>query len=755
MHLVLGVCVAANTARLALVDTAAPETAIDEFDIDLTAAAPDTLRSTIVGTDGSLRDSGHILSGTRISASDEDFSAELRDALTDAGLIGVTVVSPSAAATSIVRRSAAAAGQQTSALLFVDENTAALSVVGADADTTSVVAIEPVGSTGPVEACTELLARLAEEPGGAEGLYVVGTGDDTAGLARTLAPTSPIPVRSVASPAFAVARGAALATAPAAFGAAEAMSGIGTAPAPQIGEHLAYSLDPDSSSTPLAYVDDFGGFSDVPMQSPMASLSHTDDPTEVEDDLVPASTGGRPRILLVGSTIAAIVVVGFAALAVVVAISIKPSATIQAIRGDESVPGKYLPTMPGQGTQPVEDPAVFLPPVVPVEEKPAATGDGGRTIFAGANRGRYSPSAGVGDGGTRTVFVTQAGPPGVGGGGVVLQPPRNAFRLNDWLPRGMNINMRVFSKTGRCKPGDIRCVYEATGGCLPGSQGFDTCIEKKFGLGCERSGEGCVQTEVVTVSDDCSKVTTGMCQKPEPIEALENASRSTPPESSCPTGATCRPLVVSRSEDEGSESLPGSQRTDTQVSTEKPGTETQVGAETPVDPSGPTTDVVKPADEQPRGPLFSPKEPDAPLPNPAPAEGILPPAPPAVSGPDNEPGTRKPIFRQPEPPAPEPAPVAPPVEVPAPPVEAPPPPRVVREAPVSPPVIEAPAPVIEAPAPAPVIEAPAVPAAPPERPRLELPKLRDILGNLGGGRNGRGGSDSPPETTIVETPPLS
>jgi len=374
VHLVLGVCVAANTARLALVDTAAPEGAIDEFDIDLAAAAPDTLRSTIVGTDRSLRESGHSLSGTRISASDEDFSAELRDALTDAGLRGVSVVSPSAAATSIVRQSAAAAGQQTSAMLFVDDNTAALSVVGADADTTSVVAIEPVGSAGPVAACTELLTRLREEPGGAEGLYVVGTGADTAALTSSLAPTSPVPMRSVPSPGFAVARGAALAAAPAALGGAEAMSGFGTAPGPQIGEHLAYSMDPDSSSTPLAYVDDFGGFGDVPMQSPMASLSHTDDPTEVDDDIAPAGTGGRPRILLVGSTIAAIVVVGFATLAVVVAISIKPSATIQAIRGDESVPGKFLPTMPGQGTQPVEDPTVFLPPVVPVEDRDPVCG---------------------------------------------------------------------------------------------------------------------------------------------------------------------------------------------------------------------------------------------------------------------------------------------------------------------------------------------------------------------------------------------
>ena len=754
MHLVLGVCVAANTARLALVDTATPDTAIDEFDIDLAAAAPDTLRSTIVGTDRSLRDSGHTLSGTRISASDEDFSAELCDALTDAGLDGVTLVSPSAAATSIVRRSAAAAGQQTSALLFVDDNTAALSVVGADADTTSVVAIEPVGSTGPVAACTELLARLREEPGGAEGLYVVGTADETAALARTLASTSPVPMRSVPSPAFAVARGAALATAPAASGAAASMSGFGTAPAPQIGEHLAYSMDPDSSSTPLAYVDDFGDCSDVPMQSPMAPLSHTDDPTEVDDDLAPTGAGGRPRILLVGSTIAAIVVVGFAALAVVVAISIKPSATVQAIRGDESVPGKYLPTMPGQGTQPVEDPTVFLPPVVPVEEKPAATSDSGRTMLAGANRGRYSTSAGVGDGGTRTVFVTQAGPPGAGGGGVVLQPPRNAFRLNDWLPQGMNINMKVFSKTERCKPGDIRCVYEATGGCLPGSKGFGTCIENRFG--CARSPEGCVQTEVVTVADDCSKVTTGMCQKPEPAEALENASSSTLPESACPTGATCRPLVVGRTEDDGEQPSPDTPSTDTKAGTDKPSTETEVGSETPVNPDEPTTEVVKPADEKPRGPLFSPKAPDAPLPDPVPAEGVSPPAPPAVSGPDSESGTRTPIFRRPEPPAAEPAPVAPPVEVPAPVEAPPPPPRVVREAPVSPPVIEAPAapPVVEAPAPAPVIEAPAAPAAPPERPRLELPKLRDILGNLGGGRNGRGGSDSPPETTIVEAPPL-
>src|SRR3546814_8909540 len=119
---------------------------------------------------------------------------------------------------------------------------------------------------------------------------------------------------------------------------------------PVQGQNLAYSLADDSGSLPIGVPEEYDDAGAL-FQVPMAPLSNTggqptyyDDPNEVE---APVGAGaGRPRVLLMGSTIAAIVVVGFAVLAVGVAITIKPTVSQQAIRDYEAVPGKYLPTMP-------------------------------------------------------------------------------------------------------------------------------------------------------------------------------------------------------------------------------------------------------------------------------------------------------------------------------------------------------------------------------------------------------------------------
>ncbi|MDZ4269657.1 MAG: hypothetical protein U1D00_28910, partial [Mycobacterium sp.] len=667
MQLVLGVSVAGASARLALIDVSSPDGVLDQFDIDLATAPADTLRSTIVGTDSSFRDSGHRLAATRIAWSDEGQAAELRDALTDAGLSNVGVVAPADAATAVVRASASGAGQQTSALMFVDTDTAALSVVGADAANTSVIAAEPVGPAGPEAACTELLDRLRDETGGAESLYVVGTGAGVSALTEVLRATSPIPVRPVEAAAFAIARGAALANLPAPSAPELPSLDVSTTPGPQIGEHLAYSMDPDSGAFDAGY-GPYGN--DVPMQAPMAPLSHADDPDEFDEEPAVAAAPGRPRILLVGSTIAAIVVVGFATLAVVVAISIQPAAVQQAIRDYEAVPGKYLPVMPGQGTTAVEDSEVYLPPVVPVVDKPAD--EGGRTVLAGGNRGnRYSTSAGSGGGGveTRTVFVAPSGPGG--GGGAVVAPPRFGFNLGDVLPDGIVVDLDVFSpEVHRC--GTIECFRKSLDPPCPDGASTLACVLKV--------------PRVVCTPEDTSPRCLRVLKEPVigggegETEQLDQTITSGCPGASCGADPT-----------EGITEDPGLR-----------GTEATVGADTEPDESKPRTPFSRSDDENPDTGLTPPSAPGADEPSDAPAQ-----TPPVESStPADEPTRTRPRDRQPvEAPAaespvgvPAPAPVEAPAPEPA--VEAPAPRNV--EAPAPPPV------VVEAPAPPPVVvEAPA------------------------------------------------
>ncbi|WP_179475860.1 hypothetical protein [Mycolicibacterium vinylchloridicum] len=94
-----------------------------------------------------------------------------------------------------------------------------------------------------------------------------------------------------------------------------------TALSPQLGPHLAYSQATDSSrSIPLLPGADYSDHP-LPLQSAMSPLSRIGQYDEESDEPL-----GRPRVLLLGSAAAAVVVVGFSALAVTVAIGIRPTA---------------------------------------------------------------------------------------------------------------------------------------------------------------------------------------------------------------------------------------------------------------------------------------------------------------------------------------------------------------------------------------------------------------------------------------------
>lgn len=346
MDVMLGVSVVGADARIALLDAATPHDVIDQSAVDLSTEPVSALVSTLVSTDRMLADSGHRVVATRICDADSDQANTLVNALVDADMTDVTAVARPDALSAAVR---SLAPGETVASLSSEGDTAALSIVDSDTDTTSLIAVEPIRQDDRGSAYRALLERFSEEPGGATSVIVLGA-PTASQWATEIGGAVAVPLRFPDEPEFVLARGAALA----------ALSRPSAAPAyPDVALDAAETML-SSQRQQLAYseVDDTGGLdtefeyadTDVPLQTPMRPLSAID-PEEVDDGVTAAAP--RPKMLLLGSTVAAIVVVGFAALAVSVAISIRPTVTQQAIRmQDETVPGKYFPVTPGQGVTP-------------------------------------------------------------------------------------------------------------------------------------------------------------------------------------------------------------------------------------------------------------------------------------------------------------------------------------------------------------------------------------------------------------------
>lgn len=717
MQLVLGVAVTESTARLALVDATNPESVLDQFDVSVAGGSTGELLRTIVDTNRTLSTDGYQLTATNIVWSDEALAGRLRAALSESGVGNVSVVSASDAARAYVRSAANSTGQHTSALILVDETAAALSVVGPDATTTSLVDAEEIAPAGPDAACTAMIERLREEPGGAQRLYVISTATDSAALIDRLATSSPIPMHTASDTAYLLSRGAALAGG---VPNAAAPDQYFTAPSPVMGEHLAYSMAEDSGSMPLGVAGEYAE-ADAPLQTPMSPLSyvnptgvHTDDPDEFD---APAAAVGRPRILLLGSTVAAAVIVGFAVLAVGVAISIAPTASEQAVRDTEAIPGKYLPPMPGQAPEPVEDLHEYLPPVVPVSATAPQTG--AHTGYAGGaptGSGAYSPSSGS----------TGAGPvvPSSGGAGAVPAGvpnplpvnPLNGFKLSDWLPNlpdlPDNLTINLPAGLSGCGADDPLCFLAATS-CYPNRPGTLKCLEQK-GFIVPTTDED----EIEKPAECSGEPLNPSCVLTRPLDQTEDTANQDGP------GGSEDPAV---SGPEGGLDEPDTNSDESRGTSEGSTPADQSDGGTPASPpepsSTPTTRATTPA-SKPEPTPSSPREVTssaAPAPPKPPSPAVqAPPLPPVI---EEEPAAAPaPIIEEESALAPAPAPV---VEAPAPIVQAPPP-------------APAPAPVVEAPAPPPVV-APQ-PVSPPAS-----------SGSSSGGSDS--GSSSGSQSTPVPTPP--
>jgi hypothetical protein len=341
VDVVLGVSMGSTAIRMVVVEGEHADGAtVDEDDFhadhtdasgpdDAATGSPTQVLSAILGTREGAAEGGYALTSTGVVCNDPTEAAALRDALAAYKVENVMLVSAFVAASALAQAMAQATGCSRTATLLVEPDNATLGIVDADDGSVTVVRTQPLtrsGHTGELEA--DAVAELADMVTGddtlqarPEGVFVVGDDVDIAPLKPALEAATRLRVSAPEEPETALARGAALAS-------ANAPLSTSTTPA------LAYSQEPGT--------DDLYRYLSVPDASdtdgePIAYSSVPDPETDAETTLLRATVGGGPNknrqrhgpTLLVGSAVAATIVIALVALEVALAINIRTTVALQ------------------------------------------------------------------------------------------------------------------------------------------------------------------------------------------------------------------------------------------------------------------------------------------------------------------------------------------------------------------------------------------------------------------------------------------
>ena len=359
MEIVLGVSMTPTAVRMALVEGAAADGITvdhDTFDVD---AGVDQVIAAILGTRESAAEGGHRLVSTGVAWTDHTGAARLRGKLRAHGITDAVLVSELHAASALAQAIGQTVGCDRTALVFLEGETATLAVVQtADGAVVKVQSRE----TGAVP---EMIAALESLDSPPQAVFVMGPGlsdADTQALRAKIAGRTTLPVHCPQDADLALARGAALASAHTPRYEAET---IGLLP-PELSDTAAgpTQMAPAGYMAPL-------GFSAVPDDDDAsADPFGYDDRSDAADPVVEPD---RKSFLLVGSALAAVFVVGVAALVISLAVSIKP---VVEQRPDPGNPAAVPNSQADQGsaavpaTAPVAPPQTIQAPVPVVQVAP-------------------------------------------------------------------------------------------------------------------------------------------------------------------------------------------------------------------------------------------------------------------------------------------------------------------------------------------------------------------------------------------------
>src|SRR6201991_2970797 len=292
-----------TTVRMVLVEGDKADGSIVDHDaFDITANdgaatssnAADQVAEAILGTKESAAAGGHHLKAIGVTWSDHAEASTLRDALAARGIDDVMLVSDGHAAAALAQAAGRAVGYATTALLFVDRDTATLSVVQSDDGSVVKVLSRSLHSDDAMAVLTEMAAAVDAQDSPPQGMFVVGSGVDVSSVKAHLDGLVSLPVSAPDEPEIALARGAALASAHAP-----------TFEATTVG--LAYSQDPDGTTAGNAYARLAGAATQLAPVS--GGDGHADDHSAPTDMEPIATEEGRKPFLLVGSALTSIFVV--------------------------------------------------------------------------------------------------------------------------------------------------------------------------------------------------------------------------------------------------------------------------------------------------------------------------------------------------------------------------------------------------------------------------------------------------------------
>lgn len=378
MDIVLGVSMTPTTVRMVLVEGEKGDGLTvdhDAFDIasgDGSATACEQVVTAILGTRESAAEGGHRLVATGVTWRDHDEAAALRDALAAHHIDDVMLVSELHAAGALAQAVGRAVGYDRTALMFLERDTATLSVVQVSDGSIVRVQTQDLHSADAVAQLTAMVAGLEELDAPPQGVFVVGSGVSVAAIKLQLESATSLPVSAPDEAELALARGAALAGANAPLFEA---STVGLAYANAEATQVAGAGYMESAAA-LAYsqVDDAA---DAP------AVAAADD---VE---APASNQGRKPFMLVGSALTSIFVIGVAALVITLAVSIRPTVDQRPSPGENvivptQVPAAPAPKVPEAAVPPAPapPPETITAPTPVVQQAPAPQAP--RTVFVEA-----------------------------------------------------------------------------------------------------------------------------------------------------------------------------------------------------------------------------------------------------------------------------------------------------------------------------------------------------------------------------------
>jgi hypothetical protein len=328
-----------------------------------TLSGPDQLIAAILGTRESATEAGYQLTSIGVTWTDPGDAATLAAALAARKVENVMLVSAFLAAAALTQTVGNATGYEYTAMLFVEPHTATLAVVDSADGSINDVHRRSLHSADRISELTSLIAGLNDPDAYPEGLFIVGCDVDIAPIKRALEVASFLPISAPEEPDMALARGAALASANAPL-FASSTAALAYAQDPGTGAVDPYAVAPGHLASPIHRVGVGLGEADLaysaaPDEDAEANTGVAGIVGEHEIDMGPR----RRPLMLAGSALAALFVVGALALEIALALGIRPAVALRPSPGQVLVtPAQQAPLPPVAQLLPAPQPqAIHFP----------------------------------------------------------------------------------------------------------------------------------------------------------------------------------------------------------------------------------------------------------------------------------------------------------------------------------------------------------------------------------------------------------